>query len=159
MKIALRRVAEGDRDFLLALYASTREAELALLPWTEAQKQSFVEMQFAAQMRSYAATHPAAHHDIICVEEQPVGRLYLDRGAELLHILDISIAPQHRNAGIGSEVLQALLEEADRDGKRITIYVEDFNPSRSLFDRLGFRPASVNGFLILLARPAAASAR
>jgi ribosomal protein S18 acetylase RimI-like enzyme len=153
MTIALRPVLESDRPFLFELYACTRQAELAQVPWTAAQKHAFLEMQFAGQSEGYRTTHPNATHEMICVEERAVGRLYLDRQAGCLHILDITIDPESRNAGIGSAVLNGILAEADRSGKSVSIYVETFNPSLRLFDRLGFRVASQDGFLLLLGRP------
>ena len=153
MAITLRPVADSDRPLLFDLYASTRQDELARVPWTAAQKHAFLEMQFSGQNEGYRATHPDATHEMICVDECAVGRLYLNRDSEGLHIMDITIAPESRNAGIGSNVLERLLSEADREGKRVTIYVESFNPSLRLFQRLGFRTASVDGFLVLLERP------
>jgi len=79
-----------------------------------------------------------------------VGRLYLDRGEKVFHILDITIAPAARNAGIGTAVLRGILDEAARRGKPVSIYNESFNPSMRLFDRLGFRPISSDGFLVRL---------
>ena len=49
--IALRPIRPDDRSFLLAVYASTREPELAAVPWDAAQKAAFVEMQFDAPAR------------------------------------------------------------------------------------------------------------
>ena len=161
MRITRRSVAKGDHEFLLQLYASTREAELTQVPWTADQKRAFVEMQFAAQTQSYAASHPRAEHDILCVDQEPVGRLYLDRGPGRLHILDITVAPPNRNAGIGSAVFKEVLAEADREGWPVSIYVESFgaqDPAERFFERLGFRRKSVSGFLVLLERPAAGSA-
>jgi ribosomal protein S18 acetylase RimI-like enzyme len=80
----------------------------------------------------------------------PAGRLYLDRGSEVLHILDITIAPAKRNAGIGSYVLEVILREARQSNKRVTIHVESFNPSLRLFERLGFRKAEETGFHFLM---------
>src|ERR1700674_1811009 len=96
--ISLRRVTEADDDLLFSLYASTRAAELAQVPWPEEQKQAFVRMQFDAQTREYAARHPQAEHDVICVKSQPVGRLYLSRKEDAFHILDITVLPEHRGA-------------------------------------------------------------
>ncbi len=151
--ITLRDAGEGDRSFLLALYAATREAEMAMVPWTASQKQSFVEMQFAAQLRGYAEMHPGATHQIIMSADRPAGRVYLDRGDREIRILDITIAPACRNSGIGSAVLGEIVAEADRTARTVEIYVEDFNPSRRLFERLGFRVAARDGFLLLLERP------
>ena len=158
MKITLRDVADADDPFLFELYASTRESELAMTHWTDDQKRSFVEFQFAAQKRDYSGNNPDATHQIILDAGEPAGRVYVARRADEIHILDITIAPPRRNAGIGSEILRGILDEAGRAGKPVTIYVEDFNPSLRLFERLGFRVRSVDGFLMLLERPPAVPA-
>ena len=44
-KITLRPVQDSDDEFLLKVYGSTREQELAQVPWTAEQKQQFVRMQ------------------------------------------------------------------------------------------------------------------
>ena len=49
MTITLRPAVESDRPLLFKLYASTREEEMQRVPWTEAQKQAFLEMQFNGQ--------------------------------------------------------------------------------------------------------------
>ena len=152
MKVTLRPVEDADWPLLFRLYASTREEELRRVPWTDAQKQAFLEMQFKAQTEGYRIAHPRGSHEMISEGERAVGRLYTDREPGRLHVLDITIAPEHRNAGVGSEVLRRVLGEADRHSQRVTIYVEDFNPSRRLFERLGFRTASVDGYLLLLER-------
>jgi len=152
-EISRRPVAESDRPLLFDLYASTREAELAMTPWTPEQKAQFLAMQFQAQITGYGSAFPRALHEIIMAGGRPAGRLYLSREAERLHILDITIAPEQRNAGIGSAVLAEILEEGKRDGKKVTIYVESFNPSLRLFLRLGFQVISQDNFQLLLERP------
>jgi ribosomal protein S18 acetylase RimI-like enzyme len=102
------------------------------------------------QKRHYAAEYPEATHDLISHGEAAVGRLYLSRKTERLHILDITVLPQHRGVGIGSFVLQQLIAEAGPSGKAVTIYVESFNPSLKLFRKLGFEPVAETGFHLLL---------
>jgi ribosomal protein S18 acetylase RimI-like enzyme len=148
--ITLRAVTEADRDFVLSAYASTRAAEMAMVPWTAEQKDAFVKAQFAAQAHHYAAEYPGASHEIICRDGVATGRLYLDRGAEKFHILDVTVLPEFRNAGIGSFVLRRILEEAGRSGLPVSIYVESFNPSFNLFRKLGFQLSSNDGFQCLL---------
>lgn len=154
-EVSRRPAVESDRPFLFELYASTRAAELALTPWTAEQKGQFLTMQFQAQMTGYRDAFPQAVHEMVTADGRPAGRLYLSREPDRLHILDITIAPELRNAGIGSAVLGEILEEADRHGKGVTIYVEGFNPSLRLFLRLGFQVISQDGFQLLLQRPAA----
>lgn len=149
-EISLRPVEQADDEFLLSVYASTRADEVARVPWTSEQKDAFVRMQFEAQRRHYAAQYPKATHQIICLEGTPVGRLYLSRGRDGFHILDITVLPQFRNAGTGSFLIRELLDEAGKAGKPVTIYVETFNPSLRLFSRLGFQKVEEAGFQFLL---------
>jgi RimJ/RimL family protein N-acetyltransferase len=150
--ITLRKVSDSDAQLLLELYASTREAELSMTPWSEEQKSAFVRMQFAAQAQAYSAQHPCATHEVICLDGRPVGRLYLDRQPDRFDILDITIAPAFRNAGIGSQVLKDILQDADQARAGVCIYVETFNRSLRLFERLGFRAAAGQDFYIRLER-------
>jgi ribosomal protein S18 acetylase RimI-like enzyme len=149
-QITLRPATEADDDFVLSCYASTRAQELAQVPWSADQKNAFIRMQYTAQKNHYAAEAPRASHDVIYVDATPVGRIYLDRRGDALHILDITVLPQHRNQGTGSRLLRRLLDEAGKAGKPVTIYVESFNPSLRLFERLGFRKDHEKGFHLLM---------
>lgn len=149
-KITLRPVTAADEEFLFAVYASTRAEELARVPWSTEQKDAFARMQFAAQQQHYPEQYPGANHDVILADGVSVGRIYLDRNSQGLHILDITVLPQHRGAGVGSQVLRQILDEAARRSVPVTIYVENFNPSLRLFQRLGFHVAEENGFQLLL---------
>ena len=138
MSISLRPAEPGDADFLYEVYAGTRADEMALVPWEDAQKEAFVRMQFNAQHEHYHTHYPDASYDIVLSDGEPVGRLYVDRRPEELHILDIALLPRHRNAGIGSALLKDLLAEAEQAGVPVGIYVERFNPAQRLYERLGF---------------------
>ena len=148
--ITLRPVDSDDHDFLVEVYGSTRAEELALVPWTTEQQQAFVQSQFAAQQDHYAKKYPAASHDIILVNNRPVGRLYVARLDQEIRIIDITLLPAERNAGIGSYLIRQLLDEASRSGKVTRIYVEEFNPSLRLFERLGFSPSEQHGIHLLM---------
>lgn len=149
-QITLQPATGEDENFLLSVYASTREQEMSLVPWNQEQKNAFVRVQFAAQQEHYAAQYPHAQHDIIFADGIPVGRIYLDRSGDEFHILDITVLPQFRNSGTGSFVLRQVMEEADRAGKPVTIYVENYNPSLRLFIRLGFQRMEEQGLHWLL---------
>ena len=149
-RITLRPVGADDYDFLVAVYGSTRAEEMALVPWTTEQQQAFVRTQFAAQQDHYAKKYPTASHDIIVSDHRPVGRLYVARLDQEIRIIDITLLPAERNAGIGSYLLKQLLDEANRSGKVTRIFVEEFNPSLRLFERLGFSPSEQHGMHLLL---------
>jgi len=153
-EITLRPVGDADQDFLLSVYASSRAEEMASVPWTAEQKTSFLKMQFTAQTEHYRAEHPAASHEVVCVNNVAAGRLYLDRSGGELHILDLTMLVEFRNRGAGTTVLRQIMAVAEKSGRPVTIYVESFNPSLRLFERLGFRKAAEQGFHWLMQWPA-----
>jgi ribosomal protein S18 acetylase RimI-like enzyme len=137
---ALRPETEADVPFLRRLYISTRWEEMALVAdWTEAQKIAFLESQFAAQRSYYQVHYANAAFDVLEAQGVPAGRLYLNRQADTLLIVDIALLPQWCGRGIGTALLEAMFAEARLTGRGVTISVEKFNPAQRLYRRLGFR--------------------
>src|ERR1700687_4290946 len=128
MSVTLRDARAEDQAFLLEVYATTRAEELALVPWTAEQREAFVRMQFNAQDSSYRAQFPKASYQVILVDDEPAGRVYVLREEAEILILDITVLPQHRNRGIGTGLLRELLVEGAETGKAVRIWVEHFNP-------------------------------
>jgi RimJ/RimL family protein N-acetyltransferase len=147
--VTLRPAVAADEPLLLEIYASTRVEEMARVPWTREQQEEFVKMQFAAQQEHYRKLQPDASHHIIMSNGRPVGRLYVARTPESIEIMDITLLPQDRNSGIGGSLIKALMAEAGRL-RPLRIYVETFNPSLRLFERLGFRAVEEQGFHLLM---------
>jgi GNAT superfamily N-acetyltransferase len=150
--VALRPVEPGDEALLFRVYSSTRTEELAVVPWDDAQKEAFLHAQFEAQDRWYREHYAAATFDVVLVDGEPCGRLYVYRGAREIRIVDIALLPERRGDGVGSWLLQGLLAEADADDKRLTIHVERLNPALRLYARLGFSVAEDKGVYLLLER-------
>lgn len=148
-RVTLRPVAASDEPLLLEIYASTRAEEMAMVPWTMEQQEAFVRMQFASQQEHYKKLQPDANHDIILLNGRPVGRLYVARTNEHIEIMDITLLPQDRNSGVGSRLIKDLMEEASLS-RPLRIYVETFNPSLRLFERLGFKAVDEQGFHLLM---------
>jgi ribosomal protein S18 acetylase RimI-like enzyme len=148
----LRPVADEDRPFLVELYASLRAAELALAPWDGATRRAFVEHQYAAQDAHYRAHYPGATLDLVEVDGERAGRLYVHRGPSDIRIMEIALLPPYRGRGIGTDLLRTLVEEADANGRKLSIHVEANNPIRRLYDRLGFRPVGEHGIYVLMER-------
>ena len=148
--VTLRPVTAEDEGFLYSVYASTREAELADVDWTEEDKAAFLWQQFEAQARHYREQYDGAVYDVIEVDGRPAGRLYVARWADEIRIMDIALLPENRRRGIGTGLLRELLDEGARTGKRVTVHVEQFNPARRLYERLGFRWARDVGVYVLM---------
>jgi ribosomal protein S18 acetylase RimI-like enzyme len=139
LKLSLRPVAPEDEDFLLRVYASTREDELAQVPWDEARKDAFVRQQSAAQRREYDANYPRAEYDVILLGGHPAGRVWVGRDNVEIHLLDIALLPEAQNRGVGTAILRALIEESQRTRKRLRHMVFVLNAdARRFYERLGF---------------------
>lgn len=133
-----------------AVYASTRAEELAAVPWIAEQKAAFCRMQFAAQTEHYRQHYPNARHSVIEHRGTAVGRLYVDRWEREIRIMDITLLPEHRGAGLGTQLLRELMDEAAGMGKALSIHVEKFNPALHLYERLGFRMREDKGVYLLM---------
>lgn len=148
--ISFRPIEDSDQEFLLRVYASTRADELAVVPWTEKEKEDFVRFQFEAQHSHYQEHFPEAEYLILEVDSQPVGRLYVDRREDEHRLIDIALLPEHRQKGFGGKLLEDLLDEARSVGKPVRIHVERNNPAMHLYDRLGFKSIEDQGVYYLM---------
>lgn len=154
-EVTLRPAADSDHELLFRIYASTRAAELAQVPWTDAQKAAFFWQQFEAQDHEYRRAYPDGSFSIIELSTNPVGRLYLRRGANDTRIIDLALLSDYRGWGIGSRILGDLARQADREGRSLSIHVEVFNTgARRLYERFGFELAEDKGVYLLLSRAA-----
>lgn len=139
--ISLRPATDADLPFLRRLYGTTREPELAQVPWTDEQKAMFVDQQFAAQHEYWHAHYADTSWDVVEDDGKPVGRLYVARWPGEFRVVDIALLPETRGRGIGTRLLEDLFREADAAGLPVTIHVEIYNPAQRLYARLGFQPA------------------
>lgn len=151
--VQLREEREGDLAFLRDLYASTRNEELAPVPWTEAQKRAFLDQQFELQRSQYRQHYVGAEWLVIERDARPIGRLYLQRGNDGVRLMEISLLPGDRGAGLGTRITRAVLDWADAQSLPVTLHVEPFNPAYRLYRRLGFTQRHVTGIYHFLERP------
>lgn len=143
--IALRPETAKDEAFLRQLYASTRAGEMAPVPWPEARKAAFLNMQFDLQHAHYRRHYPDAEFLVILREETPIGRYYLHRGESAFLVIDIALLPDFRGQGVGGGLLRKLLAEADAAGKPVRLHVEPASRAEQLYLRLGFAAVEDKG--------------
>jgi hypothetical protein len=113
--ISLLPIAHDDLPFLYRVYASTREDELAQTGWDAAQQESFLRMQFDAQHKYYQEMYADADYQIILLDGEPAGRLYLDRRREEIRIIDIALLTEHRGQGERTSRSHSRREEQPRN--------------------------------------------
>jgi ribosomal protein S18 acetylase RimI-like enzyme len=138
-KFTLRPACAEDDDFLFALYANTRQAEMALLSSTEEARQRLVRIQFEAQRTHYGAIYPRAEHSVVVVSEDLAGRFYVDRQESQILVVDLCLLPEFQRQGIGKSLVIELQSEADSLGKPIVGHVACGNLAAEKFwKNLGF---------------------
>jgi ribosomal protein S18 acetylase RimI-like enzyme len=103
--------------------------------------------------------YPSAAFCVIVQGAQPIGRFYVDRSPAEIRLMEISLVPQHRNRGLGTALLNQLLQEAASDGKPLTLHVERNNPATRWYERLGLQRVAERGpYLQMEWRPESGSA-
>ncbi len=148
--LTLRTITDADMEFLYCVYASTRADELAQTNWDEAQKAAFLQQQFEAQHQHYMRHYASASFDVIELNGDAVGRLYVARWPREIRIVDIALLPPYRGQRIGEALLKEILTQSQQRGVPVTIHVERFNPALRLYERLGFRVAEDKGVYLFL---------
>lgn len=157
--VARRPRRDDDAGLLLALYASAREAELALTGWDEAQRRAFLELQLRAREQHRDATRAAVELWVVTLDDVPVGQLDLARTDGAVEVLEIALMPGLRGQGLGTALLAQVLAAADADGLATRLHVEEGNPARRLYERLGFELVGATGLHLAMERPAGGGAR
>lgn len=137
--LRLRPVAPDDDTFLLSVYASTRAEELAQVQWEPGQQETFVKWQFEMQRREYDVRFPDAEYDVIEIDGQPAGRIWIGRTSEEIRLMDIALLPEFQNRGAGTLLVKSLIEEAGEANKRLRHMVFALNnEAQRFYERLGF---------------------
>ncbi len=141
MSLSIRRrpAQPEDEPFIFEVYSSFRAGELELLPWSEEEKQAFLEMQFKARQAHYHQFPPEVQ-EIVLYNETPIGQIIVIPTEKEIRLADLILLPAYRNRGIGSALVKALQDRARREGKPITLHVYVTNPGAYRHcTRLGFK--------------------
>jgi len=136
--VSLRPASANDSEFLLHVYASTRQDEMLSWGWGPAQQAGFVRTQYDARQRGYAAAYPSAESSVVSVGDCPAGSLLVFRGRDELRLVDISLLPEFRSRGVGEHLIRVLVSEAVLLGSPLRLSVMRGNRAAHLYERLNF---------------------
>lgn len=101
--------------------------------WDEAWQRTDFERRLAAYMVS-----------IIEAEDRAAGSLWLEWIPDSLYIHEVQILPEFQGKGLGTAVVQDVLEQGARRKLPVTLSVVPANPrAKRLYERLGFEVTSV----------------
>jgi GNAT superfamily N-acetyltransferase len=128
-KPALRPAQPHDFPFCERLYFSEMDYVITKLG-----------LDMARQRQNFARQWDVTEVRIIAVSGEDIGWLQTKVTDSALFLGQLYLSGHLQRQGIGTVVLQMLMEEARCAGKPVTLSVVKINPARRLYERLGFRP-------------------
>jgi ribosomal protein S18 acetylase RimI-like enzyme len=110
-------------------------------PWDEVWQENYFRDRF----------DPAVLQ-VIQLDEQDVGVLFIQERVEELFVVNLEILPEYQRKGIGTTVIRQLLAAAQRQSKPVALQVLKSNiPARNLYQRLGFGVTGENATHYIMA--------
>jgi ribosomal protein S18 acetylase RimI-like enzyme len=143
--IKLRRVTEQDEPFLFHIYKLSRVEEFSMTGIGESQFDLLMRMQYSARKATYEGNYPDSCHCIVSVDGKDAGQLWVFRDETQYRVIDIAIAGEFQNHGIGGSLMKDLIVQAKQAGVFVRCSVATNNPGSLRFhQRLGFRIVNSN---------------
>lgn len=138
--IILRAAADEDFPFIQAVFFETQRWIIeALFGWRGE------DVEIAKFLDSY----DSGNTSIIVVHGENAGWLTVLRDEDIeLESLYLTSSMQRR--GIGTWLLQGLIDEATSAGKPLRLSTAKINPARRLYERLGFLDISEDGYKVYM---------
>lgn len=125
--LVFRQATEADIPFLM---------ELRRITMTEHQLASGVQPSEEERIRRVRASFHCAQ--IIESGGKPIGLLKVVRNEFEWDLVQIQLAPEFQRRGIGSGILQSLIEEARAAAMPLRLSVLKASPAKRLYERVGF---------------------
>jgi GNAT superfamily N-acetyltransferase len=97
-----------------------------------------LDLDMARQRLSFRHQWQAAEVRIITVAGQDAGWVQTEPQDDVIFLKQIYLTRSLQRQGIGSLVIQGVIEEAANTGKAVTLGVAKINPAQRLYERLGF---------------------
>ena len=141
-RISLRAASEPDYDVALHLYLDgIRPYAAPLMPWDDEEQAA----RFAGQWR-------VEEVEIILLDGRPIGFLMSRVGQVEIALKQLYVAPDCQRRGIGTAVLDELVQRWRAVGKPIELGVLRNNPAQRLYERFGFRVVGQTPLKLLMQR-------
>ncbi len=151
-KINLRPITEEDKTFLCQVYISSREDEMGIKDWKEKEKTEFLESQFNMQHIYYMKSYRNPSFDIVLLENVAIGRLYVERTAEEIRVIDICFLKEYRGFGVGTQLFNSLIKESENKNMNLTLHVEYYNFAKQWYEKIGFKQYGENSVYVFMIR-------
>ena len=127
-QISFRPTRDSDVDFLYALHVATmKEYVEKTWGWNDAFQESLFR-------RNYAP----GESQIITLNENDIGMISIESKNDDVFLRAIEIHPEYQRQGLGRGIIRAIIDDAIRSGKPVSLRVLKVNPAKRLYERLGF---------------------
>ena len=127
-QIDFRSAKAQDYEFLYSLHVATmKEYVDKTWGWDDFAQKRFFKKGFEPDKLQ-----------IITLNNQDIGMISLEESPEDIFLRAIEISPQYQNQGIGTYIVQKLINNASQNNKAVVLYVLKVNPAQNLYARLGF---------------------
>ena len=134
----LRPVTQEDFEFLFHLHRTTLRDHVAATygVWDEEDQ----------RRRSRDDFEPGGAAKVIAVNGKDCGLLRVEDRGGCLHVCLIEIAPEFQGKGLGSAILQDVIDDARSRGCAVRLGVFKVNPrAKRFYEKLGFSVAGETG--------------
>ena len=142
MTIALRPASSADYSFAFDLYAETiKPLASAWMVWVDEEQ----EAQFASLWRPDDTR-------IIALNGGDIGWVEFRQAGDEIFLKQLYISPAHQRRGVGSHVIQWLLEERYRTAKSMALFVLKNNAASRFYERHGFEVVRETHTMLVMRR-------
>jgi ribosomal protein S18 acetylase RimI-like enzyme len=126
--VGFRQATDRDVDFLYALHVATmKEYVNQTWGWDDAFQESV-----------FRKSYVPAHIQIITSNSKDIGMISLEERTADVFLRAIEIRPEDQGKGIGTTIIQQVINDAVLKLKPVHLQVLKVNPVKGLYERLGF---------------------
>lgn len=147
-KINFRPITEKDESILYDIFLSSRPDLYQLVLTNDSFSTNLIKQQFELS-QSYMNKDELSSRYLISYEDEVAGKVFLRHGDTVDEIASIALLPKYRNMGIGSYVIEKIINNATENKKKIKLQVAWYNDdAKRLYKRLGFKEIRNHGVYV-----------
>lgn len=125
-EFSLRKASREDIDFIFYIRAQTMKDDFTrTFGWDD-------DDQYKR------AADEIGQAQIIMINKEPIGVIKILTCKHEFHLHQMQILPQYQGKGIGTTLLENLLDRADSQNFQVTLFVLKGARAKHLYDRMGF---------------------
>ena len=143
MIVSRRQATDGDRELARSIHHRAYRNVI---------ERQYGVWDVAAQDQFFDAAWCATNHEIVLCDEACCGYCCVDNRSDDILIRELVIDPEYQCLGIGTRILQDVLNESNARGVPVRLQTQILNRAAGLYRRLGFRETKRTETHILMER-------